>query len=221
MRKPAPSRSRPVVPSSQMRSEFLNAMTNRCSAKATILSNLYDAEGIPDAARSEIDALLASGDLFRYRANSDSTVAKLEQGVRGIHGDAFCAGCEFLLVGPVLVAEGAGYSSGRQGAGAGVHVCRGAVRCRSRRGGPVLVEVGGDYSDNLSDFAAKLSAGAKAVIVSHMRGHTSDMDAIMDLCDGRNVPVVEDAAHSLGALWSGQKSEQSAKSDASRSNPTS
>jgi dTDP-4-amino-4,6-dideoxygalactose transaminase len=37
-----------------------------------------------------------------------------------------------------------------------------------------------------------------------MRGHTSDMDAIMALCDARGVPVVEDAAHSLGTVWDGQ-----------------
>jgi dTDP-4-amino-4,6-dideoxygalactose transaminase len=43
------------------------------------------------------------------------------------------------------------------------------------------------------------------VIISHMRGHTSDMDAIMALCEARGVPVIEDAAHSLGTLWSGRK----------------
>ena len=38
-----------------------------------------------------------------------------------------------------------------------------------------------------------------------MRGHTSDMDAIMALCDARGIPVVEDAAHSLGTEWHGRK----------------
>jgi dTDP-4-amino-4,6-dideoxygalactose transaminase len=31
------------------------------------------------------------------------------------------------------------------------------------------------------------------------------MDAIMALCDSRGIPVVEDAAHSLGTTWHGQK----------------
>ena len=44
----------------------------------------------------------------------------------------------------------------------------------------------------------------QAVIISHMRGHTSDMDAIMALCDARNIPVIEDAAHSLGTTWHGR-----------------
>jgi dTDP-4-amino-4,6-dideoxygalactose transaminase len=42
-------------------------------------------------------------------------------------------------------------------------------------------------------------------VISNMRGHTSDMDAIMALCQGRGIPVVEDAAHSLGTLWRGRK----------------
>jgi len=42
------------------------------------------------------------------------------------------------------------------------------------------------------------------VIISHMRGHTSDMDAIMALCDAAGVPVIEDAAHSLGTTWQGR-----------------
>jgi perosamine synthetase len=38
-----------------------------------------------------------------------------------------------------------------------------------------------------------------------MRGHTSDMDAIMALCDAAGIPVIEDAAHSLGTVWGGRK----------------
>ena len=72
-------------------------------------------------------------------------------------------------------------------------------------GVPVLVEVGESFRIDLADFEAKLAAGAEAVLVSHMRGHTSDMDAIMALTEARGVPVIEDAAHSLGTLWGGRK----------------
>ena len=45
-----------------------------------LTSSVYDAESIPEAARSEVEALLASGDLFRYTASADepNPVAKLE-----------------------------------------------------------------------------------------------------------------------------------------------
>ena len=44
-------------------------------------------------------------------------------------------------------------------------------------------------------------------MISHMRGHTSDMDRIMALCDAAGVPVIEDAAHSLGTVWDGRNME--------------
>jgi hypothetical protein len=67
------------------------------------------------------------------------------------------------------------------------------------------VEVGDNYRIDMADFAAKLDDDIAAVIISHMRGHTSDMDAIMALCDARGIPVIEDAAHSLGTTWHGRK----------------
>ena len=70
---------------------------------------------------------------------------------------------------------------------------------------PVLVEVGANYRVDMADFAAKLDDAHRAVLISHMRGHTSDMDAIMALCDARGIPVIEDAAHSLGTKWNGRK----------------
>jgi dTDP-4-amino-4,6-dideoxygalactose transaminase len=70
---------------------------------------------------------------------------------------------------------------------------------------PVLAEVGETYRIDIDDFRRKLDDDISAVIISHMRGHTSDMDAIMALCSARDIPVIEDAAHSLGTLWHGQK----------------
>jgi len=68
---------------------------------------------------------------------------------------------------------------------------------------PVLVEVDQTYRIDMADFAAKC-AGADAVLISHMRGHTSDMDAILALAAAHGLPVIEDAAHSLGTTWAGR-----------------
>jgi perosamine synthetase len=86
---------------------------------------------------------------------------------------------------------------------------------------PVLVEVGENYRIDMDDFAAKLTSEIAAVLISHMRGHTSDMDAIMALCDAAGVPVIEDAAHSLGTTWGGRNIGTIGRSAASRSSPTS
>lgn len=44
----------------------------------------------------------------------------------------------------------------------------------------------------------------KAVIVAHLYGQSSDMDAILKICDDFKVPVVEDAAESMGATYKGK-----------------
>ena len=43
----------------------------------------------------------------------------------------------------------------------------------------------------------------KAVIVVHLYGHPAKMDKIMEICNYYNVPVIEDAAESLGATYDG------------------
>jgi dTDP-4-amino-4,6-dideoxygalactose transaminase len=46
----------------------------------------------------------------------------------------------------------------------------------------------------------------KAVMVVNLYGQSADMDPIMALCDAYGVPVVEDAAESLGATYKGKPS---------------
>lgn len=44
----------------------------------------------------------------------------------------------------------------------------------------------------------------KAVILVHLYGMTADIDRILGLCKKNNVPLIEDAAESLGTLYKGQ-----------------
>lgn len=46
----------------------------------------------------------------------------------------------------------------------------------------------------------------KAVIVVHLFGQSANMDAICEICDHYNVPIIEDAAESLGSEYNRQKS---------------
>ena len=165
--------------------------------------NVYDAEPIPDAARHEIDRLLTSGDLFRYTAAHSSPVALLEEafaahlGARYALAVSSCSSALFLAIKALDLPRDARVLipafTFAAVPSAIVH-----ADCV-----PVLVEVGDNYRIDMGDFAAKLP-GAAAVMISHMRGHTSDMDAIMALADAAGIPVIEDAAHSLGTTWGGR-----------------
>lgn len=44
----------------------------------------------------------------------------------------------------------------------------------------------------------------KAVMIVHLYGLSADMDRIMEICNRYNVPVIEDAAESLGTFYKGQ-----------------
>lgn len=72
---------------------------------------------------------------------------------------------------------------------------------------PVFVEVSEALTIDLDDLAAKLSStGARFLLLSHMRGHLADMDALMQICDSAGVVVIEDCAHTMGASWNGTPS---------------
>ncbi len=69
---------------------------------------------------------------------------------------------------------------------------------------PVFVEVTEDLTIDLAHLEAQAKAtGARVLLLSHMRGHVCDMDALMALCDRLGVRVVEDCAHTMGAKWKG------------------
>tara|TARA_R110000787_G_scaffold6570_4_gene22838 strand:- start:658 stop:1836 length:1179 start_codon:yes stop_codon:yes gene_type:complete len=166
--------------------------------------NLHQAEPIPIEARAAIDHLLQSGDLFRYTAAADAPVSLLEGEFADMMGSKYalavssCSAALFLsLLALGLTKDARVLIPGFTFAAVPSAVIHAGCL-------PVLCEVGGNYRIDLKDFAAKLP-GVNTVIVSHMRGHTSDMDAIMALCDAADIPVIEDAAHSLGTLWRGRK----------------
>lgn len=164
--------------------------------------NVYDAEPIPKAALAEVQRLLSTGDLFRYTSDA-SPVTLLETEFAALLGSKYalavssCSAALFLSLKALGLPRDArvmipGFTFGAVPS-AVVH-----ADCL-----PVLCECGDNYRIDLTDFAAKLP-GVDAVIISHMRGHTSDMDAIMALCDAADTPVIEDAAHSLGTTWDGR-----------------
>lgn len=67
---------------------------------------------------------------------------------------------------------------------------------------PVLVDI---EPDTLcvapAAVEAALSPRTKAIMPVDLGGHPADMDALEALANPRGIPLIEDAAHSLGAAW--------------------
>lgn len=75
---------------------------------------------------------------------------------------------------------------------------------------PVFVGVTENLTIDLSDLEAK-SDQAKVLMLSHMRGHLADMDALMAICSANGITVIEDCAHTMGASWNGVPSGRHGK----------
>jgi dTDP-4-amino-4,6-dideoxygalactose transaminase len=166
-------------------------------------------EPIPEAGIQQALEILRHGRLHRYNVMGAeiSEVSLLEQEYAKWQGARYCVAT----------------ASGGQAIQLGLRVCGvgpgdrvlanaytlapvpGAIHAVGAE--PVLVEIDADYHIDLSHLEemAKRS-GAKTLLLSHMRGHIADMEALMAIARAHHIKVVEDCAHTMGAKWQGKRS---------------
>lgn len=70
---------------------------------------------------------------------------------------------------------------------------------------PVLVDVGEDFNVTPEAIEQAITPKTKAIIPVHYGGQPCDLEAIYALAARYNLPVVEDAAHAVGATYHGHK----------------
>ena len=171
--------------------------------------NFTQQEPIPEAGIEAAVAVLRSGRLHRYNVlpDEEGEVAALEREFAAAMGVPYC----------LAVASG-GYALAcalrALGVKPGEPVLTNAFTLAPVPGSiasigavPVFVEVTEALTIDIEDVAAKAEAtGAKVLMLSHMRGHLCDMDRLMAVCNGLGVQVIEDCAHTMGALWNGRLS---------------
>jgi len=162
-------------------------------------------EPIPEAGIMAALRVMQGGRLHRYNTLGDevSETALLEEEFAAFVGARYC----------LAVASG-GYALGcalrALGVGPGDRVLTNGFTLAPVPGAiaavgavPHFVEVNEGLTIDLDDLAAKAGQGAKALMLSHMRGHICDMDRLMAICDAAGLPVIEDCAHTMGGGWRG------------------
>ncbi len=60
------------------------------------------------------------------------------------------------------------------------------------------------YNLTADSIEKVLSERTKAIMVTHLFGNPANMNEIMELARGRNIPVIEDCAQAFGALYDGK-----------------
>ena len=69
---------------------------------------------------------------------------------------------------------------------------------------PVFVDVEPETMNlSVSDARARITERTKAIICVHYGGLPCDMDGLQELADEFGIPIIEDAAHALGATYRG------------------
>lgn len=162
-------------------------------------------EPLPDEAIAAALRVMQSGRLHRYNTTPDelAEAALLEEEFAAQTGARYC----------LAVASG-GYALAcalrAVGVQPGDRVLTNAFTLAPVPGAiasvgavPVFVGVTEGLVIDFDDLAAK-AAGARVLMLSHMRGHICDMAALMRLCEAHGITVIEDCAHTMGAGWAGQ-----------------
>lgn len=166
-------------------------------------------EPIADDAIAAAVEVLRSGRLHRYNTVGDELgpVAELEKAYSAYQGSTYCLACTSggYAMATALRALGVGAGDRVLTNGFTLAPVPGSIAAVGAEA--VLVEITSDLVIDLDDLEAKIVASKpKAMLLSNMRGHLCDMDALMAVLDSHGVPLIEDCAHTMGASWNGRKS---------------
>lgn len=166
-------------------------------------------EPIPEVAIERACEILRSGRLHRYNVVSGepSEAACLEEEYAAWQGAQYClattSGGQALQI--ALRAVGVTTGSAVLANAYTLAPVPGAIHAVG--GKPVLVEIDENWHTDIDDLRAKAKeSGARFFMLSHMRGHIADMDAIASICDEFDISMIEDCAHTMGARWKGVRS---------------
>lgn len=69
---------------------------------------------------------------------------------------------------------------------------------------PVLADVGDELNITAAAVDAALTKRTRAVVVPHLFGNPAEIDAVVELAQGKNICVIDDAAQALGATIDGR-----------------
>ena len=164
---------------------------------------------IPDQGIAAAVAVMRSGRLHRYNLGigEESEAMALEREYAAWQGARFClavaSGGQAMQI--ALRAAGVGTGDTVLTNAFTLAPVPGAIAAVGARS--VLVEITEDLVIDLADLAAKARrAGARWLLLSHMRGHLCDMEALTALAADLGLTVIEDCAHTMGASWNGRRS---------------
>ncbi len=164
---------------------------------------------MPEAAVERASEILRSGRLHRYNvvAGETSEASLLEEEYAAWQGADYCLATTSGGQALQIALRAAGVTSGTKVLANAYTLAPVPGAIHAAGGQPVLIEIDENWHTDVADLRAKAAAsGAKFLMLSHMRGHIANMDAIAEVCQEFGVTTIEDCAHTMGARWKGTRS---------------
>ncbi len=183
--------------------QYTSEMTNRFQKSFT------QQEPIPESAIERACEILRTGRLHRYNTapGEVSEAARLENEYASWQGARYCLATTSGGQALQIALRAAGLTPGDAVLANAYTLAPVPGAIHAVGGRTVLIEIDENWHTDLADLRAKAEAtGARFLMLSHMRGHIADMDAIVALCDEFGISLVEDCAHTMGAKWKGVRS---------------
>ena len=173
-------------------------------AVAPLTLDFVGQEPIPPAAVARANDLLQSGKLFRYgeTGGDQADAALLEAEFAALVGRRYCVA--FNSCGASLAAAliAAGVERGDQVLMNAFTLAPVPGAIEHAGAEAVFVDINDRFHIDVDDLRRKHGAtGARWLLLSYMRGHFPDLDALFAVCDELGISVIEDCAHTMGARW--------------------
>jgi len=166
-------------------------------------------ESIPEEGIARAVEIMRSGRLHRYNVGpgEESEVSLLEREYADWQGSKYCIACASGGYAISLALRVAGVKHGDKVLANAYTLAPVPGAIHSVGGVPLFIEIDDNYHMDIADFEAKAaSSDAKVLLLSHMRGHITDMEAVMAICKQYDIILIEDCAHTMGASWRGVRS---------------
>ncbi len=166
-------------------------------------------EAIPEAGIDAAIEVMRGGRLHRYNLfeGEAGEAAMLEREFAAWMGQAYCLACASGGYALHIALKAAGLKPGEPVLSNAFTLAPVPGAIDNAGGKPLLVEIDANYCVDLEHLESMMrQSGARFFLISHMRGHIADMDAVLGLCEKYRVTLIEDCAHTMGAYWNGHKS---------------
>lgn len=169
--------------------------------------DLSTPEPIPEEAIERAVALMRSGRLHRYgeQGSGYPEPSLLEQDYAAYVGSKYCVAVSSCGAAMFIALKALGVKAGDKVLTSTFTLSPVPGAIAHAGAEAVLIETSADYMTDLQDLERKaVSSGAKVFLLSHMRGHIADLQAVRAICDKYGIAVIEDCAHTMGAKWDGK-----------------